>query len=554
MKTRLSLAWPLLFGLIVLSITIGYPVAILFLQSLFPEFMRGSAEGFLEAYSRIFSTPGLGSMLWNSLLWGLATTSGAWLLGVPCGWLLARTDLPGKKLFRILLLVPIMSPAYINALAYVLAMQPGGFMDLLLAGWGGVPEFLRGGFFGFWGVTFVMVMSSFGGVALAIEAALRSLPSRLEDAAASLGAGPWQVLRLITLPLLLPTLLNAGIIVFLDAISNFGVPAIMGPRSNLPLLPAEIYQLVSSWPLDFPLATALSVLLCVAALALISLGRLLLAGHSMGGTRASQITLRRIGRRGHIAGWIFIVVLFLLSAFIPNAVVVATSFVDRWNAGQLALTLRHYTAITAPGSGGFQAVLTSMGLSFLTATAAVVAGAVTAYGMARHRGPLASAVDTMSLMPRMVPRIVTAVALILAWNAPWVFMDIYNTVWILMIAYFALYQSDALRFADSGMRAIGTNLEQAAEVLGAGRLQIFARIVFPLLGPGLFAAWITTFVVCMRDWVASIILLPPGVQTIGSFIFNQFDQGDISAAMAMAACTVVVSTAVLVLMQSRRAG
>ena len=550
--TRRIPTWPLLFGFGVLAVTIGYPLGVLFIQSLLPVFMRGSIEGFFAAYGRIFSTPGLGSMLWNSFLWGLATTGGAWLLGVPCGWLLARTDMPQKNWVRILLLVPVMSPAYINALAYVLAMQPGGFLDLLLASGGGLPESLRSIFFGFWGVTFVMVMSSFGGVALAVEASLRALPSRLEDVAASLGARPWDILRLITIPLLLPALLNSGIIVFLDAISNFGVPAIMGPRSNLPLLPAEIYQLVTSWPLDLPLATALSVLLCIAALALISLGRQLLASHSLGRTRAAAVSVKKLGPAGSLAAWGFIGTLFLLAAVIPNGVVVATSFVDRWNAGDISLTLRHYSGLFQPGAGSFQALSTSLGLSFLTATAAVLAGGITAYGIARNRGPLAGVVDTMSLMPRMVPRIVTAVAFILAWNAPWVFLEIYNTVWILMLAYFALYQSDAMRFADAGMRNVGQNLEQAAEILGAGKLQIFTRIVLPILGPGLFAAWITTFVVCMRDWVASIILLPPGVQTIGSFIFNQFDQGEISAAMAMATCTVVVSTIVLVIMQARR--
>lgn len=546
-------AWPLAVGLAVLGLTIGYPLVVLFAQSLFPEALGGRLEGFLSAYERIFSTPGLGPMLWNSLMWGLATTAGAWMLGIPCGWLLARTDLPAKGLARILLLVPIMSPAYINALAYVLAMQPGGFAELAAgsAGWVGV---LREVFFGFWGVTFVMVMSAFGGVALAVEAALRSLPSRLEDAAACLGARPWHIARFVTLPLLVPALINSGIIVFLDAISNFGVPAIMGPRSNLPLLPAEIYQLVTSYPLDFPLATALSALLCLAALGLISLGRMLMAGASLGRTRASAIKIHRLGVWGKALGWLWLGVLFLLAAALPNAVVVATSLVDRWEAGEPVWTLRHYAKLLAPGSGSAQAVGTSLALSFVTATVAVVMGGLTAYGIARGRGPMAAAADTLSLMPRMVPRIVTAVAFILAWNAPWVVVEIYNTVWILALAYFALYQSDALRFASTGMRAVGVNLEQAAEILGAGRAEILRRVIFPALAPGLFAAWITTFVVCMRDWVASIILLPPGVQTIGSFIFTQFDQGDISAAMAMAAATVVVSTVVLVAMQVRRSG
>jgi iron(III) transport system permease protein len=110
-----------------------------------------------------------------------------------------------------------------------------------------------------------MALSSFGYVALAVEATLSELPRRFEDAANPGGLprpdGPNR-----RLPLLLPAVLNSGLLVFLDALSNFGVPAVLGTRSNLPLLPAEIFYLVTSWPVDLALATSLSSLLCLFAL------------------------------------------------------------------------------------------------------------------------------------------------------------------------------------------------------------------------------------------------------------------------------------------------
>jgi iron(III) transport system permease protein len=541
-------------GLVALFLTIGYPVLILFVESLVPGLIGGVPERPFAAYAAMWETPGLGEMLWNSLMWGLCTTLGAWLLGIPCGWLLARTNLPGKRWARILLLVPLMSPAYINALAYVLAMQPGGFADLLT---GGLPEGLRSLFFSFWGVTFVMVLASFGGVALATEAVLRGIPSRLEDAAATLGAGRAVTFLRIVLPLLAPAIVNSGILVFLDAISNFGVPAVMGPRANLPLLPAEIYAYATSWPVDLPLATALSALLCLAALALLSLGRMLLARHPVGQSRPSPVREHPLSPTATLLAWAWFGFLFLIAALIPNSVVVATSFVDNWglaDGGGVRWTTSHYGALFSAGSGSSQAILTSLVLSAGTATFCVLLGALAAYGINRAPGRLAMLLDSLGLLPRMIPRIVIAIAFILAWNAPWITLEIYNTLWLLALAYFALYQSDALRFADSGMRQIGSNMEQAGAILGAGPAAIFRRIILPMLRPGLIAAWMTTFIVCMRDWVASIILLPPGVQTIGSFIFNQFDQGNISQAMAMTTCTVVLGTIVLVGMQTRRRG
>ncbi len=541
----------LVLGLSALGLTIGYPITVLFVESIRPGLIGGMPGKWFEVYFSMWQTPGLGEMLLNSLLWGLSTTLGAWLLGIPCGWLLARTNMPGKKWARILLLVPLMSPAYINALAYVLAMQPGGFADLLM---GGFPDGIRSLFFSFWGVTFVMVLASFGGVALAIEAVLRGIPTRLEDAAASLGASRSVTFLKILLPLVAPAVVNSGILVFLDAISNFGVPAVMGPRSNLPLLPAEIYAYATSWPVDLPLATALSVLLCVGAVALISLGRILISRHPVGRTRPSPGRETSLGALGSALAWSWFLFLFFIGAGIPNGVIIATSLVENWGAGDVGLrwTFEHYTKLFAPGSGSFQALTTSLLLSAGTASFCVTLGALVAYGMHRAPGCLASLLDSLGLLPRMIPRIVTAIAFILAWNAPWVTLEIYNTIWLLALAYFALYQSDALRFADSGMRQIGSNMEQAAALFGATPAKIFSAIILPLLWPGLFAAWMTTFVVCMRDWVASIILLPPGVQTIGSYIFNQFDQGNISLAMAMTTATVILGTVVLVAMQSRK--
>ncbi len=549
--------WFVWMGLGVLGLTIAYPLLVLFLESFFPGWMVGDAESPFAVYWTMWQTPGLVEMLRNSLAWAACTTLGAWVLGLPCGWLLARTNLPGARWARILLLIPIMSPAYLNALAYVLALQPGGFADLLLATWlpGGLPESVRGWFFSFWGVTFVMVLASYGAVALATEAALRGIPGRLEDAAATLGASPTTTFWRILLPLLAPAILNSGILVFLDAISNFGVPAVMGPRANLPLLPAEIYAYATSWPVDLPLATALSVLLCVGAIALLSLGKMLLSRHPLPRSRPVPPRQLTLGPWGIALGWGWLGFLFLLGAALPNGVILATSLVANWGAGDgsgITWTLANFRDLFQPRSGSWQALTTSLLLSTVTATFCIFLGGLAAYGIRRSPGWAAHLLDSIGLLPRMIPRIVIAIAFILAWNAPWITLEIYNTIWLLALAYFALYQSDGLRYADSGMRHIGLNLEQAAQVLGASPWAVFRHIVLPLLKPGLIAAWMTTFIVCLRDWVASIILLPPGVQTIGSFIFTQFDQGNIGQAMAMTSCTVVVGTVVLVLLQWKR--
>ncbi|MCC5841746.1 MAG: iron ABC transporter permease [Opitutales bacterium] len=540
---------PLLICLGLLLGATGYPLVLLLLQSIFPDFLGGRWDGFLDAYRRMVATPDIVRMLGNSLAWAASVTVLSWIFGIPCGYLLARTNFPGKLWARLTLLVPIMTPPYIAALSYILIMQDGGFADRLL---GPMPETMRATFFSFWGVTLVMALSSYGYVALAVEATLRTIPSRLEDAASILGADWRTNARRVLFPLLLPGILNSGLLVFLEALSNFGVPAVLGTRSNLPLLPAEIFYLVTSWPVDLPLATALSSLLCLFALVSLYTSRMLAARGGRAKFRPSAVRLVHLRPVAIAGGWLLFLALFFGGALLPYAAMVLTSLADRWGEGLPSLTIGHYRALFEPGSRGLGALRTSLGLSLGAATICILAGAYIAYVNVRSEGPLQKFLDGVALLPRVIPKIVMAVALILAWNAPWVRIDIYNTVWMLLLAYVIIYITDALNYANANLRTVNESLEDAAAILGASRLGVFWRIVLPQLRPGLIAAWLTTFIVCMRELVASILLLPPGVDTTATFIFNQFEQGDISAAMAMATLSILLSTVVLIAFQLRK--
>ncbi|MFA6288849.1 MAG: ABC transporter permease subunit [Opitutaceae bacterium] len=541
-KAKGGVAWAAWGACAFVLLTVGYPLAVLAVQAVFPEALAGSLAEAGKGFVELVRTPGLGGMLGNSLCWGAATTAGAWLLGGPAGWALARFDFPGKRLARLSLLAPVMMPPFLLALAYILLLQPGGLWEQAA---GVVPAWIQKPFFGFWGVTGVMVLASYGGVALAVEAGWRGLPARAAEAAESLGARRWQVWTHILLPLLLPALVNSGVLVFVDAMSNFGVPAALGPRANLPLLPAEIHALATSWPVNLPLATALSLLLCAMAAALFQLGRVLLRKDVGGRTRGGGPAVHTLGAGGAAAVWGGFGALFIAGGGIPIGVVVTASLVERWNGGTPVWTLAHYQAVFAAGGEGRAALATSGWLAAAAATVCVLAGAMAAYATARNPGWVARLADQLGVLPRVLPSIAVAVALILAWNAPWVALPVYNTAWILLLAYLALYQGDAARLADTGMRAVGVNLEQAAELAGASRGRVWREIVLPLIRPALLAGWALTFVACMRDLVASVMLLPPGMQTAGSYIFTQFEQGDMARAMAMAVCAVTACAIML---------
>lgn len=536
--------WTTLLGLAAVAITVGYPLFMLLLQSFFPRLLHGSAEGFLAPYLQMWQMEGLAQMWSNSLASGAVATVAAWALGIPAGWLLARTNVPGKPILRISLLIPVMTPAYLTALAYVLLLQPQGLLDT----WGTtVPSWIRPFFFSFGGVALVMTLTSFGAVALLVEASLLGISTRMEDAGRCLGASDWRVFRAITLPLLLPAVFNVGILVFIDSVSNFGIAAILAPRADLLLLPEVIYELLTTWPTNIPLGAALSTILAVTAMGMVAASQQFLARqHHINGRLPASRCLS-IGPACQVMAWSFFGLLFLLSSVLPILAVTFMSLIQRWHEGHPVFTLTHYVAILKPGSRGADALTTSLVLSLIAATACVIIGSLVAYALARYRGKLTAFLDQLAVLPRIVPNLVVAVAMILAWNVPWIPFPIYGTVGVLILAYVALYQATALRFADAAMQQITPRMEQAAACLGLSPWQTMRGVVIPMLSPSLFVAWITIVIMCLRDWVASIMLLPPGVQTVGSFIFNQFEQGDFAQAMAMTVCTVLLSTGLLVL-------
>lgn len=535
--------WPVWIGLIAVLVTIGFPVAMLFLQSVFPAIGESSFAGAFQPYRAVAGTDGLMRMWRNSLSCAVLTTLFAWALGLPAGWLMARTNLPGKSLLRVSLLLPVMSPPYLLALAYVLLLNEHGLADTFV---GPVPGIIRKGFFGMGGVAFVMGLTSFGTVALLVEASLQNVSTRLEDAARTLGAPAADIFRHITLPLLIPALINSGVLVFIDTLSNFGIAAILGPRSDLVLLPSVIYEMLTTWPADVPRAAAISSILAVAAVVLVTAARIYIGIRVVTNGRVPAGRLAHLGPLAMTGALAFFAGLFFFSSFLPNATVCLMSLIERWQGGNPIFTFQHYAAILQWGSDGMQALTTSAGLSAAAATACAALGGITAYALARYKGRGVALLDHLSMLPRVLPNLVVAVGFILAWNAPWLPVRIYGTLGILFLAYVAIYQAVALRFADAGMRQLALRLEQAAATLRFPRLSILTRIVFPMLFPSLFVAWISIFVMCLRDWVASIMLLPPGAQTVGSFIFSQFEQGDFAQAMAMSVCTVVLSTVLLV--------
>ncbi len=153
------------------------------------------------------------------------------------------------------------------------------------------------------------------------------------------------------------------------------------------------------------------------------------------------------------------------------------------------------------------------------------------------------------MLPNMVPGIVMVVGLILFWNSPYMPMSIYNTPVMVIVTYVVLFLPYTVQYVKSSLGQIDDSLMQAGSVFSGNYIYIFRKIILPLIIPGILAGWAMTFTISIRELVASLLVLPPSVETSATFIFAQFEQGEVSIGMAMAVVSVGLTTICLLLLQ-----
>lgn len=201
------------------------------------------------------------------------------------------------------------------------------------------------------------------------------------------------------------------------------------------------------------------------------------------------------------------------------------------------------------GSPGLEALWNSFLFSLVTAIIAVMIGVFLALMIRKGKKNSEKWLDMCGMLPNMVPGIVMVVGLILFWNSPYMPMSIYNTPVMVIVTYVVLFLPYTVQYVKSSLGQIDDSLMQAGSVFSGNYIYIFRKIILPLIIPGILAGWAMTFTISIRELVASLLVLPPSVETSATFIFAQFEQGEVSIGMAMAVVSVGLTTICLLLLQ-----
>jgi iron(III) transport system permease protein len=504
-----------------------------------------SLDNFVEAYSswhilRLFR---------NSLIFAAATAATTFVMGALVAWVVERTDAPGGALFHTLSLLSFAIPGLLMAMAWIFVFSPNiGWGNAVLKSAFGLAE-APVNIYSMAGMTWALASHYFPLAYLALGPALRVLDVRMEEAALMSGGNFAQVFGRVTLPLLRPAILSALLLLFVMGMASYEVPRLIGRPARIDVFTTDIQGAIIATPPALGVASALGLtLLAICVLAVFFYRRATRHAESFAtitgkGYRPTRVKLGR---------WRWLVALALGAMFafalgLPLLTLVWQSFFRNlaqpfFSSAALA-TLDNYDFILRYPIF-LAAVKTSVLLAAMAAT--IVAGLtfVMAWIAQRSLPRYGFILDALAFAPIAIPGVIVGAGILVAYlMLP---IPIYNTIWILLVAYVTLYLPYGMRFASSGITQIHRELEEMASVSGASLGQTFGRILLPLLAPVLLAGWIYVFVLAVRELGASIFLVGPGTHVLGTISLTMWEEGGSYGAVAALGVLQIVPLIVIV--------
>lgn len=528
-------------AIVVLIILVVYPLAQLVWQS-----FRFNNAPSLQGYVRAVFDEGNMRTLRHSMEVSIASMIGATILGTFLAWLVARTDLPGRSFLRTAFVLPFMIPPFIGALAWMQVLGPVGYVNKAYMALTGSDHALWN-LYGPDGIVLVMILHEYPQVFITALGGLERMNPELEEAAQVAGAKIFRVMRDVTLPLMMPTILAGAVLVFITNLANFGIPAILGFPENYFVMTTQIYNMVtrSSQANSLNVAAAMSMLLALISGTGILLQRVYLGGKQFAvlSGKSMQPNLVRLGSH---RVWLTVVaiIVVLITTVVPLVAILLTALVRAYGLPPVPSnwTLANFKDVLLLNKAAQRGIVNSLMLAVSAATVITILSALISYVIVKTKMRGRMLLDFIANAPYTLPGTVVAIAMILAWLKPIPIFEfrLYNTIWILLVAYVARYLAYGVRTASGSLAQVHESLEEAARVSGASWIQTFRDIVVPLIRPGLFAGWFLVFIPCLRELTISALLWSTRNETIGVVVFNLQQSGNTAASAALAVIMIAV--------------
>ena len=520
--------------------------------------VQGHVGDFTLYYWKYILTGKLASaVLWgplkNSFICGFFTVLVSVPLGSVLAWLMIRTDLPGKKILGLLVTVPYMIPSWTKALAWLAMFRnstsgANGF----LAGLGiPVPDWLA---YGPIAIVLCMSMHYYAFSYIMVSGALRSINSELEEMGEIQGASKAQILRHITLPLILPSVLSATVMTISKSIGTYGVPANLGNRIGYYTLATKMRNFIDQGPQAVGYAMSI-VLVLLAAVIIFSNQRIV-------GVRKSYATVSGKGGRATLMQlgkakkplMVFLMVFLFLAMVVPFFVLIMETFQITTGAGYGLDNLTLYNWIGKEGEidkytnyvgifrnpNFFSAFWNTIRLTLIASILTAICGQFLGYISSRGRGKwYGDLTEQMVFVPYLMSGIAFSTMYFSMFSRPHLgglMPSLYGTFTLIVLTSVVKHFPFASKSGTANMLSISVELEEAADIAGASFWKRMSSIIVPLAKNGFISGFMLTFISIAKELDLIIIMMTPTTQTMSYLAFTYSQDGYNQMSDAVSVC------------------
>ncbi len=529
----------LIFSILVLVVVVAVPVIMIFLTAFFKD-----GHFNLSGVAEVLKQKDTYLALKNSLIIAVGVTFFSTIIGVFFAWLIARTDIPCKKLLNSMFLVPFMLPSFICAMAWKVLLSPrAGYINKLFMNMFGLSkapiDIMSMG-----GIIAIETMYLFPFVFLQVSGALERMDPTLEESARISGASLFTITRKITLPLVRPSIVAGALLVCLYSLAHFGVPSILGTEKGIYNIPTKIYERIYASGGSYEairVGTILATILVICATLILKAQNLVLkkgrfqiiAGKSM-----RPVVLKLRGLRWPL--FIFCILYLLITVVMPTVTIFLIGGLKTYGLPFTPnnMTFDNYAEIFKMKLTR-SAIWNSVYLSTLTAFVTMLAGVMISYVIVKMKVKGKFILEFLGVLPYSLPGTVIALGCILTWSGRFG-INLYNTAGIIFVAYIARYMAFSIKSNSAALEQVSDSLEEASRSCGATHWQTLTNIVIPLIRPGMINAFFLIFLPALRELTTSVLLYGPTTRTIGVAIYALNEDGETVRAAALAGIALII--------------
>lgn len=532
--------------LLIVALFVLYPVLVILVNSFVAGAIGRPRYWSLEGWRIALSDPAMRAAVTNTAKVLIANESISLPLAVLLAWLLARTDLPWRGALEFMFWVTFFLPSLSVTLGWIVLLDPqNGLLNQLAIA---LPFVTKPPFniYSFWGIVWAHLSTS----SLAIKVMLltpifRNLDAAFEEAARCSGAGRWQTLTRIVIPVAAPAILTVLVLSIIRAMQTFEIEMVLGPPFNFWVFGTKIYILVAQVPPEFAPATALAVIGFIVITPLIFCHRWLMTR-----TDYTSVTGRVRTHPLSLGGWRYpifaaVALLAVTITVLPVAFLVTASFMKLFGFFNIAepWTLAHWQSVLT-GDFFIRSLVNTFELAGGAALASIVLCSLAAYFTVRSRYRGRNVLDFLSWLPFAIPGILLGVGLLYVFLGNPLLRMMYGGIALMILATVIAAMTLGTQILKATMVQLGPGLEEAARTSGASWWYGFRHVIVPILMPTLILVGVINFIAASRD-IASVALLATNTtKTLSLLQLDYMVDGRSEAAAVVSVVVIVVTTGV----------